>query len=225
MLAEIEKVANEIGGLVKKYEFTPETMEFNFCIVPLPATSTEKAVEKLAREQPQNQRIGDKIYIPLIDVDECEIDGEEFEALHLKDVPAVLVDIKNGKVFSFENILFQHCVDAEESKRPFEETPLGKYLAGPFIEALKKTFGDKLKDVSLLSKDNVFNKESEDYMPYFKNEAHRIKAWNDETWWWWLKTPGASNATYFCYVRGNGYSHGDYASVSDGGVAPAFRIA
>lgn len=225
MLTEIERVATEIGGFVKKYEFTPETMEFNFCIVPLSATSTEEAIDKLAKEQSQNQRIGDKIYIPLIDVDGCEIDGEEFEALHLKDVPAVLVDTKNGKVFSFENILFQHCVDAKESKRPFEETLLGKYLAGPFAEALKKTFGDKLKDVSLLSKDNVFNKESEDYMPYFENEAHRIKAWNDETWWWWLKTPRSSNATTFCFVDYNGHSNDDFASNSGGGVAPAFRIA
>lgn len=220
MLAEIEKVAAETGGFVKRYEFNPEKKEFNFCIMPLP--TMEREVEKAgAREQ----RIGDKIYIPSLDVDECEIDGEHFDALHLKDVPAIFIHNKNGKTFSFENILFQHCIDANKSGKAFEETPLGKYLSGPFADALKETFGDSLKEVSLLSKDNVFNQESDAYMPYFRDEAHRIKAFENETWWWWLKTPLASSATSFCGVNGDGNSDYGDASGSGGGVAPAFRIA
>lgn len=220
MLAEIEKVAAEIGGFVKRYEFNPEKKEFNFCIMPLP--TMEREVEKAgAREQ----RIGDKIYIPSIKVGRCEIDGEIFDELQLRDVPAILVDTKDGRTFSFENILFQHCIDANKSGKAFEETPLGKYLSGPFADALKETFGDSLKEVSLLSKDNVFNKESDAYMPYFRDEAHRIKSFENETWWWWLKTPCASNATYFCYVYNGGYGGTGRASYSGGGVAPAFRIA
>ncbi len=220
MLAEIEKVVAEIGGFVKRYEFNPERKELNFCIMP--RSTMEREVEKAgAREQ----RIGDKIYIPSLDVDECEIDGEHFAARHLKDIPAIFIHDKNGKTFSFENILFQHCVDANKSGKAFEETPLGKYLSGPFADALKETFGDSLKEVSLLSYDNVFNPKSEDYMPFFKNKAHRIKAFEDDTWYWWLKTPYASNATYFCDVGSYGGSNGSIASDGVGGVAPAFRIA
>ena len=63
-------------------------------------------------------------------------------------------------------------------------------------------------------------------MPYFKAIKNRIKvlAFENDTWWWWLKTPYASNSTHFCCVYNIGYGHRNYASDGDGGVAPAFEF-
>ena len=127
-------------------------------------------------------------------------------------------------MFNFEDILFRHDVDYKESGKPFEETPLGVYLAKHFTKALEEYTGKV--NVSLLSKDNVFNENSKDFMPYFKPIKNRIKslAFENDTWWWWLGTPHASNSTDFCLVTSNGYSGSNDASDSDGGVAPAFEF-
>jgi|WetSurMetagenome_2_1015567.scaffolds.fasta_scaffold04818_2 hypothetical protein len=59
--------------------------------------------------------------------------------------------------------------------------------------------------------------------PIFRNSAfYRIKKYNGSRAWWWEATPYASDAAAFCYVHGDGSSLAGYASVSGGGVAPAF---
>lgn len=211
MLSEIESMAEKMGLSIKSIVIDEDELSIRL--------KADGNAGKVVPRQSRTQQVGDRIRIGSVDVDECEIDGERFDALHLKDVAAVLVDERNGKTFLFEDILFLHDIDAKESGKPFPETPLGKYLAGPFSKALEKCIGVDLKEVSLLSYDNVFNDESEEYMPFFKNKAHRIKSFENDTWWWWL---GTSNAAYFCsisYIGGH-----DRASKTDGGVAPAFRI-
>lgn len=217
MLSEIESMAEKMGLSIKSIVIDEDGLDIRL--------KADGNAGKVAPRQSRAQQVGDRIRIDSIDVGECEIDGERFDALHLNDVDVILVDVRDGKTFLFEDILFLHDIDAKESGKPFPETPLGKYLAGPFSKALEKCLGVDLRDVSLLSYDNVFNDKSKDYMPFFEKRTRRIKAFEDDTWWWWLGTPYASNATDFCYVSGYGYSGDDDASSSDGGVAPAFRIA
>ncbi|MBQ9281284.1 MAG: hypothetical protein IJ207_03700 [Treponema sp.] len=171
-----------------------------------------------------NIKPGQKILIPHFKVPavkDCE--GEEFDEIDLENVVITAVHVEPRRVvFNFEDILFRHDVDYEESGKPFEETPLGVYLAEHFAKALKEYTGKV--NVSLLSKDNVFNEDSKDFMPYFKAIKNRIKvlAFENDTWWWWLKTPYASNASSFCGVGGGGSGGNGLASYTGGGVAPAF---
>jgi len=177
-------------------------------------------------EADKNVTAGKQILIPHFKVPavkDCE--GEEFDEIDLENVVITAVHVEPRRVvFNFEDILFRHDVDYEESGKPFEETPLGVYLAKHFAEALKEYTGKV--NVSLLSKDNVFNEDSKDFMPYFKAIKNRIKvlAFENDTWWWWLKTPNASNSTNFCGVGYYGLSHYYNASFTDGGVAPAFEF-
>lgn len=173
-------------------------------------------------------KVGDKIVIPHFKVPaviDCEC--EKFDEIDLENVVITAVHVEPHRVvFNFEDILFRHDVDYEESGKPFEETPLGVYLAKHFANYLRREYTLTQVNVSLLSKDNVFNEDSKDFMPYFKAIKNRIKvlAFENDTWCWWLKTPDASNSTSFCVVYSTGGS-GDYnASHTDGGVAPAFEF-
>ena len=167
--------------------------------------------------------VGDQILIPNLKVpavEDCE--GEAFDEIDLKDVIVTVVHVEPHRVvFNFEDILFRHDIDEAESGKPFEETPLGVYLAEHFSATLKEYTGDV--KATLLTRDNVFNEESADFMPYFKAIKNRIKvlAFENDTWYWWLKTPRASNSSHFCTVNGYGDSDYDLAS-AEGGVAPAF---
>ena len=60
------------------------------------------------------------------------------------------------------------------------------------------------------------------YPIYRDSSYYRCKKYNGSRAWWWEATPNASNSTSFCNVSRNGYSNNNYASHSDGGVAPAF---
>ena len=163
MLSEIESMAEKMGLSIKSIVIDEDGLDIRLKA----AGNAGKALPHPSRAQ----QVGDRIRIDSIDVDECEIDGERFNALHLKDVEAILVDVGDGKTFLFEDILFLHDIDAKESGKPFPETPLGKYLAGPFRKALENRLGADLREVSLLSYDNVFNDKSKDYMPFFENQT------------------------------------------------------
>ena len=166
-----------------------------------------------------NVKVGDRFYIEELTV---KATGS-FEEINLENVPVIAVDVrKDGVLFNFENILFRHCIDEDYVKSgDFEETELGGYLKNAFRNALVKAIGVDVKDCSLLTKEQVF----ED-LEYFKSRKNRIKVLNDDSdiWWWWLKSPYASNSTAFCYVFSDGYSYYYDASLSTGGVAPAFLI-
>ena len=181
--------------------------------------------EKVNSGEGKSICVGDLFTIPHLKVPAVNCEGEEFDEIDLKDVVIRIVHVEPRRVvFNFEDILFRHDIDYEESGKPFEETPLGVYLAKHFSDALKEHIG-KVK-ATLLTLDNVFNEESKDFMPYFKPIKNRIKvlAFENDTWWWWLKTPTASNATYFCGVDYNGNSNYGGASDADGGVSPAFEF-
>jgi hypothetical protein len=164
-------------------------------------------------------KVGDRFYVEKLTVKATD----SFEELNLENVPVIAVDVrKDGVLFNFENILFNHCIDEDYVEGSnFEETELGGYLKGAFKNALVKAIGVNIRDCSLLTREQVF-----DDLEYFKSRKNRIKVLNDDsdTWWWWTKTLSASNSTVFCSVHYDGYSHYGSASNSVGGVAPAFLI-
>lgn len=153
---------------------------------------------------------------------------DDFDEINAENARVIAVSVKPSKVvFNFERILFRHCIDEDYAEGDvFEETELGSYLKGKFQNALEKKLGVNVLDCSLLSKENVFEKDSEEYMPFFGERKNRIKTLFDdsETWYWWLKTPYSAYSTHFCHVSYCGYSSGYAASTSDGGVAPAFDV-
>ena len=169
--------------------------------------------------------VGDQILIPSLYIPRTSCEDEDFEEIKLKDVVVTAVHVEKSRVvFNFDDILFQHDIDSGCSGKPFDETPLGIYLAKHFADALKEFTGDV--KVSLLSKENVFDETSGDFMPYFKPVKNRIKVLADEndTWYWWLKTPNASDSSHFCFVSVGGYANLSYYAGGAGGVAPAFEI-
>ena len=60
------------------------------------------------------------------------------------------------------------------------------------------------------------------YPIYRDSSYYRCKKYNGSRAWWWEATPHASFSTTFCDVSYYGYSYGNHASDSNGGVAPAF---
>ena len=63
-------------------------------------------------------------------------------------------------------------------------------------------------------------------MTYYKRRGNRIKSLGDEgeaAYFWWGRSPGASGATYFCFVGSCGFATNRYAS-SSGGVAFGFCV-
>jgi hypothetical protein len=60
------------------------------------------------------------------------------------------------------------------------------------------------------------------YPIYRDSSYYRCKKYNGSRAWWWEATPLASNSTSFCRVGGSGSGDDNYASISGGGVAPAF---
>jgi len=164
-------------------------------------------------------KVGDRFYIEKLKV---EATGS-FKKIELKNVPVIAVDVReDGVLFNFERILFRHCIDEDiVDGGEFEETELGGYLKNTFKNALEKAIGVDVKDCSLLTREQVF----ED-LDYFKSRKNRIKVLSDDsdTWFWWLKTPFSANSTYFCGVYYGGNCYSGIASLSGGGVAPAFLI-
>ena len=169
-------------------------------------------------------KVGDRFYIEKLTV---KATGS-FKKIELKNVPVIAVDVReDGVLFNFERILFSHCIDDNYTKGDdFEETELGDYLKNTFKNALEKAIGVDVKDCSLLTKENVFEKDSEEYMPFFDERKNRIKTLLDDsdTWFWWLKTLSSAYSASFCGVHDGGDGGSILASYCDGGVAPAFLI-
>lgn len=163
-------------------------------------------------------KVGDRFYIEKLKV---KATGS-FKKIELENVPVIAVDVReDGVLFNFERILFRHCIDEDiVDGGEFEETKLGDYLKNTFKNALEKAIGVDVKDCSLLTREQVF----ED-LEYFNLRKNRIKTLLDDsdTWFWWLKTPYSAIAAAFCNVYG-GDSNYASASISGGGVAPAFLI-
>ena len=60
------------------------------------------------------------------------------------------------------------------------------------------------------------------YPIYRDSSYYRCKKYNGSRAWWWEATPSVSSSTAFCFVYYNGHSNYNFASNSNGGVAPAF---
>lgn len=244
MISDLIKVIEAQGFMVEKFNKvkntglceTYETVEFTVCkssnehkchCKEAKKSYTFEEVQRFCNEGCADKYIkeGDMFVIPgNFNVDE----HDNYDEIDAENVRVIAVSVKPSKVvFNFERILFRHCIDEDYAKSgDFEETELGGYLKGKFQSALEKKLGVNVLDCSLLSKENVFEKDSEEYMPFFGERKNRIKTLLDDsdTWYWWLKTPHASNSTGFCDVYDNGRSSNNPASSSNGGVAPAFAV-
>ena len=168
---------------------------------------------------------GDQILIPSLSVPAMLCEEEEFEEINLQNIAVTAVHVEpNRVVFNFDDILFRHDIDSKCSCKSFDKTPLGIYLTKHFADMLKEYKGNV--KVSLLSRENVFDENSKNFLPYFKPIKNRIKVLTNEndTWWWWLGTPYASNSAAIGSVNVSGISSYVHACISDGGVAPAFEI-
>lgn len=83
----------------------------------------------------------------------------------------------------------------------------------------------------LISKTQAFGKGSwteyepdDTHLDIFKTERDRVKeCGNNGTWFWWLRSPGSSYSTYFCFVTSNGTSNNSNATNANG-VAFGFCI-
>ena len=60
---------------------------------------------------------------------------------------------------------------------------------------------------------------------YQKSAVFRVKRFNGVRQWHWLGSPRAGAAAHFCLVDGIGITSHHYASITAGGVAPAFCVA
>lgn len=168
--------------------------------------------------------VGDKLTIPHLYVNSCN----GFDVVDLYNVNVIAVKVgKEEVLFNFENVLFTHSIDENYKVGvAFKSTPLGIYLQTIFAEGLSKSINVKVKDCSLLAYNNIFNNASDEYIEYFEPIKNRIKVFQKEndTAWWWLSTPFASDAAHFCDVHSDGDSGHGGASISFGGVVPAFLI-
>ena len=226
MISDLIKVIKAQGFMVEKFNKVRNAEQC--CCKEAKRSYTFEDIQRFCNENCADKYIkeGDVFVIPgNFTVDEYD----DFDKIDTENVRVIAVSVKPSKVvFNFERILFRHCIDDNYTKGDdFEETKLGGYLKGKFQNVLKKKLGIDVLDCSLFTKENVFEKDSEEYMPFFDERKNRIKVLSDDsdTWFWWLKTLPSAYSASFCYVSYVGDSGDDGgASYSDGGVAPAFAV-
>ena len=166
--------------------------------------------------------IGDSVQLPEFTVPETAIKGNKelyFEEQTVKDT-ATVYNIKDGKVYLvFDHALFTSAMDLNNATE-WKKTQLRAYLRSAFKNAMRDV-GVPVSEVSLLSKDELFEEET---LPFFKNGRNRIAFENNDstTVWYWLKN--ATFAAYFC--RADYYGNVDYGGMSymHGFVRPCFVV-
>ena len=158
--------------------------------------------------------------------------GEKVEARAIKEMP------DGNMLMWFEDCLKEECAmnEDEPHDRNYLDSDLRSYLnteiIGRFPDKLvKRMVADYNGDfLHLLSVEEVFGLDgrfnpAEGQIPYLKDRKHRIKSLgkDGDPAWYWLRSPYASNATYFCSVNANGAA--DYYDASNAyGLAPAFYL-
>jgi hypothetical protein len=197
----------------------------------------------IKRGQRHVVRAGDYVRMPL-KVSEVEIDGVEFGEIDIDSTELTVVHVTDENIFiNFEDVIQFAAMNAKSTNAGgFKATTMAKYLNGHFFkESGLSDLADILVDtddgfkITLLSKNEIFGDggESDGYnwtdlcnvpFDYFQRYKNRIKVFEDDTKWYWLKDPSASNSTYFVYVGSTGGVGTGNASYTDGGVSPAFCI-
>lgn len=166
--------------------------------------------------------IGDSVQLPEFTVPEMTIAGDielHFEDKVVKDT-ATVYSITNDEIhLVFDHALFKSAMDLNNATE-WKKTQLRAYLRSAFKNAMRDV-GVPVSEVSLLSKDELFEEEA---LPFFKNGRNRIAFENNDstTVWYWLKN--ATFAAYFC--RADYYGNVDYGGMSymHGFVRPCFVV-
>jgi hypothetical protein len=182
---------------------------------------------------PERISVGDKFSV--------DLDGDDWIKAGVYDL--IVYEVCEDKIIvGFDDILCRMAFeDHDDNTKPFLQTKLGSYLNGNLYRSLP----DSLKAcivpttnneyITLPTYSEVFGpndrysdfnwEEDSKQFEFFKKMNHRIKVGlNNDTWWWWLKTPYASDATYFCIVTSTGNADNSSASDTAIGVSPCFAI-
>ncbi len=178
-------------------------------------------------------KAGDYIRLP-VKTKKAKHDGLEFAALDIEETELVVVDVTADKIiFNFDEVLFRSAINNKNTN----DGGFHAYLNDEFLEDfdLVKDCLQKNKDGDYITLPTAYelfgandysnksaNWEEPRQLEYFKKVKNRIRTEDNDTKWWWTSSPYGS--TYFCYVSNYGLIYYDYASGTDGGVAPALCI-
>lgn len=176
---------------------------------------------------------------------------EDKLSINLTDgTSAVLVPLgydkaTGGIVFNFKDCISEHRMNAEWTNAGgYFESEMRQYLESDILPLIPEEFAahivprtivqkhkgktytmtDKLW---LLSEEEVHGKtvwsesNGETQYPYFADRSNRVKTFENDAAWWWLRSPYRDFSDGFCVVGVYGGAGYDIASYSDG-VAPAF---
>lgn len=73
-----------------------------------------------------------------------------------------------------------------------------------------------LREKEVFGKNIYGNEEVCEVLPRYSEKGNRVKTLNGVSFPYWLASPGATYATYFCYVGDDGSSHANLASAGFG---------
>lgn len=176
---------------------------------------------------------------------------EDKLSINLTDgTSAVLVPLgydkaTGGIVFNFKDCISEHRMNAEWTNAGgYFESEMRQYLESDILPLIPEEFAahivprtivqkhkgktytmtDKLW---LLSEEEVHGKtvwsepNGETQYPYFADRSNRVKTFENDAAWWWVRSPHRGNSDSFCLVLVGGGADHDYAGTSRD-VAPAF---
>jgi hypothetical protein len=176
-----------------------------------------------------------------VNVPEVEIDGVEYEGIHIEESKVVVAHVFPDKVvFNFEDALFSGAMNLKnKNEGGFIKTALCEYLNMWFIKVffdvddclIKNNDGNK---VSLPTEFEVFGESeygvencnwTKDGLQFdlFKDVKCRIRCQHNQLTPWWEASPRYGSTTDFCIVNASG-GVGSNNAVYLYGVVPVFAV-
>ena len=129
---------------------------------------------------------------------------------------------ENQVIFAFDNLVNKHNMNEEDSNTGgWRNCKMREHLSYELIELLPdelkavisaRTIVQRIDGKNYLSTDKLWLPSATEVgercaadiddkpFPIFSGERSRIREFNGETSWWWLRSPNVYYTTYFCYV-------------------------
>ena len=151
----------------------------------------------------------------------------------------------NGVVFNFKDCIDEHRMNPTwTNEGGYFESEMRQYLERDILPLIPKEFAAHIvpRTISqkhrgktytmtdklwLLSEEEVHGKtvwsgsNGETQYPYFADRPNRVKTYENDAAWWWVRSPYRDGSSVFCGVGVGGDAGNGLASRSHG-VAPAF---